>query len=134
MHKLRNTSSLVRFRIGSLLVLLMALSLPAIFGLIGYGIYKGEVKDFVFASIAIAVGLFLVILNFMVSKKAKCPLCTMPPLLTRRCMKHNDAKKLFGSYKLRTACSISFTRKFRCQYCGEDTVMKTRQRRKPPVW
>ncbi len=102
--------------------------------MIAYGIYKGEVKGFFFACMAIAACVFLGILNYIVSIRAKCPLCMSPPLLTRRCIKHNNAKKLFGSYKLRTACAIAFTGKFRCQYCGELTVMKARQKRKPPVW
>ena len=129
MHKLTSSDALRRFRIASLLVLVMFATVPFVIGFALGGLLLGEHRWFLLAGVAMAVGLFCALMNFLLGMRLKCPLCMMPPLLNRHCSKHRNASKMFGSYKLRVACSIIFKRSFRCPYCGEPTAMQVRERR-----
>ena len=69
------------------------------------------------------IALVPVILLFqrILSEQAKCPLCMTPPLVHRDCQRSRNARRLFGSYRLRIACAVLLRGKFTCQYCGEPT-------------
>jgi hypothetical protein len=112
----------------SVFVLLLWMSVPVAVGLLGYGIFSGIDVWLIYAVVSAGVGLACVIFNFMLSGRARCPLCMVPPLQNRRCAKHRNALKLFGSHSLRVALSILFKDKFRCPYCGEPTAMEVRSR------
>ncbi len=128
MHRLPSETVLRRFRIASVVVILMWLSVPAALGLLVYGVFRSEHEWLVYAGGAVGFGLACTVLNFLMSSRLKCPLCMMPPLQNRSCSKHRTALRLFGSHKLHVARSILFRDMFRCPYCGEPTAMEVRAR------
>lgn len=128
MHRLPSHSIVRRFRVASLLVLLMFLSAPVALACIGYGFFSGEHRCLAIAGAVVAAGVFCMVLNFIIAGRLRCPLCMVPPLLNRRCSKHKEAKTLFGSHRLEVAQSILFKGSFRCPYCGEPTAMEVRER------
>jgi heme/copper-type cytochrome/quinol oxidase subunit 1 len=130
MHRLPSHTTLRRFRIASLLVLFMYLSVPMAFGFLCFGFVSGEDGCLAIAGIVVAAGLVCMILSFIMSSRLRCPLCMMPPLQTRRCSKHKSAATLFNSHRLSVAQSILFKDSFRCPYCGEPTAMEVRERRR----
>ena len=58
---------------------------------------------------------------------ARCPLCTVQILLSRRCQRNRNAQRTLGSYRARVARDIVLTRTFRCPYCGEPTQCSPRR-------
>ena len=130
MHRLPSHSTLSRFRIASLLVVVMFVTLPLAIGFLVYGFYFREHHWFNWAGVSLLVGGFLMIVLLIMSGKLRCPLCTMPPLQNRRCAKHRTVKRIFGSHRLKVAQSILMQDSFRCPYCGEPTAMEVRQSRR----
>lgn len=63
--------------------------------------------------------LLLLMFHFMESDKIICPNCRSQILKSRRCGKHRNAKKILGSYTLRVAFQIVFSKRFRCFYCDK---------------
>lgn len=59
-------------------------------------------------------------------RSARCPLCAVPVMAWMGCSKHRQARRLFGSYRLRVALSILFLGHFRCQFCNEPTTLKAK--------
>jgi len=116
------------FRIGSLLVVLMFLSLPVALGFLCYGFASKEHVWFSIAGAVVAAGLVFVTLNFIIGGRARCPLCMVPPLVNRSCSKHRTAISILGSHGLFVAQSVLLKNSFRCPYCGEHTAMQVRQR------
>lgn len=106
----------------------MFFSLPIGLGFLGYGFYMSDYEWFKWAGVSVLIGLFVLLITFVMSSKLRCPLCMMPPLQNRRCSKHRTVKRLFGSHRLSVAHSILFKDSFRCPYCGEPTAMEVRQR------
>lgn len=74
----------------------------------------------------IVVTAIVALLQWMTSSKATCPLCHAKALASNRYSKHRTAKKLFGSYRLRVACSVILKKYFRCPSCGEPTAIQIR--------
>ena len=70
----------------------------------------------------------MAVVHWIVAARVRCPLCFMPPLVNRSCVRNHKAKRLLGSYRLMVAYSVLFVGSFRCPYCGEHTVMKSRRR------
>jgi hypothetical protein len=128
MHRLPSSSTLWRFRVASVLMLLKFLSVPTSASFLCYGFISGENVWMLWAAVALAVGLGCIILNLMISGRLRCPLCMVPPLQNRGCSKHRNATTVLGSHKLTVALSILFKDSFRCPYCGEPTAMEVRQR------
>ncbi len=128
MHRLPSYSSLLRFRIASILLLLKFASFPAALGFLCYGFVSGEHIWMLWAGVAVVAGLGCMLTTFMMSNRLRCPLCMVPPLQNRRCSKHTNAATTLGSHRLRVALCILFIGSFRCPYCGEPTVMEVRQR------
>jgi hypothetical protein len=58
----------------------------------------------------------------------KCPLCRSGPMMSKRCAKHNQARKLFSSYRLRVAATVLLRNRYRCPYCGESTQCRVRDK------
>lgn len=112
----------------SLLVLLMVACVPVAAGFMYYGYHTEDHGWFLWGGVAAGAGVFLLVVNFVMSGKLRCPLCMMPPLQNRRCSKHRTVKRIFGSHRLSVAVSILFKDSFRCPYCGEPTVMEVRER------
>jgi hypothetical protein len=124
MHHLRSRQSVTRFKLVSWLLCLMWLGIVATFGIF---IYSLLAKDKQLASLTlwmILSSLLLGILQWVLSSRPHCPLCLTPPIAHRACSKHRNAKQLFGSYRLRVACSIILRKCFCCPYCGETTAVE----------
>lgn len=130
MHSLPSHTALRRFKVASLLVVLMFLSAPLGLGFLAYGFVITDYKWFTIAGAVVATGIVCMILNLMMSGRLRCPLCMVPPLLNHRCSKHKSAAAFFGSHRLSVALSILFKGSFRCPYCGEPTAMRVRDRGK----
>ncbi len=131
MHRLSSYQVLRRFRIVSLLLLLMFLSLPVAFGLLGYGVFSKDIELMRLAAMVLGLGIFLKMMIYIMSGRLKCPLCLGAPFRNLGCTRHKTAEKLLGSYQAEVAISVLFRDKFRCPYCGERTVMQVRERRRP---
>lgn len=130
MHRLSSHFALWRFTIASLLVVLMFLSAPVALAFVGYGLVSKKYGCLAIAGTVVVAGLVCGILNFIVSARLRCPLCTVQPLIDRRCSKHKSARKLLGSYRLKVALSILHKSCFICPYCGEPTAMQVREHRR----
>lgn len=128
MHRLPSYSSVLRFRVASILLLLAALGLPTGLGFLAAGMLN-DVRSEVFLGIYVLAGALVVFLiQLFVASRARCPLCTIPPLLKKGCQKNRRAKRCFGSYRLRVACGVVFQGAFNCPYCGEPTKLMVRER------
>jgi hypothetical protein len=128
MHRLSSHYVLRRFKITSLFVVLMFLSLPLAVGCVLYGWYADDAAWMKNAGIILAAGLVLKVLAFIIGERLKCPLCMATPLRSLGCAKHRSAQALYGSHKLAVATSVLFEGNFRCPYCGEMTGMHVRER------
>jgi hypothetical protein len=126
MHKMPSTHAIRRIRIAAMLLLAKCLLTPAAAGVL---IHSFVVQDpelsFIGLGMLLLTGL-VVLLQWLVSTRANCPLCMTPVLANKDCMKHRSAKTLLGSHRLRVAVSLLFTGRFRCPYCGEPTVLVVR--------
>lgn len=128
MHRLPSDSTLRRFRVASVILLVMWLCAPTALGMMGYGFFTRKHEWFGWGGLAVIVGIGCMLLVFMLSGRLRCPLCMMPVMQNRRCSKHRNAGKLLGSYRLKVAMTVLFKDSFRCPYCGEPTAMEVRQR------
>lgn len=128
MHKLPSSDTLRRFRVASLLILVMFVALPSAVGFALAGMLLEEMRWFVFAGVSVGIVLFCLTVNLALGARLRCPLCMVPPLQNRGCSKHRIAGRMLGSYRLKVAHSIMFKDSFRCPYCGEPTSMEVRQR------
>ncbi len=128
MHRLPSSSTVIRFRCAAFLLCLIFLLVPTAFAILARSIFTLE-QELAFAGLGIlGVTLAIALYQRILSARARCPLCMMPPLVRQGCAKHRSARKLFGSHRLRVAAAIVFKGSFRCPYCGEPTAMKVRQR------
>lgn len=130
MHRLPSESVLRRFRIASVLVLLMWLSAPVAVGLLVCGLFFADHELLVWSGGCVVFGVVAMIVSFVVTSRLRCPLCMVQPLQNKGCSKHRNARTLFGSHRLKVAQSILVHDSFRCPYCGEPTVMEARKRRR----
>ena len=69
----------------------------------------------------------LQLFHFMESGKIICPNCRSQILKSRRCAKHRNAKKLFGSHSLRIAFQVTFSNKFHCHFCDSTYQWRGKQ-------
>jgi DNA-directed RNA polymerase subunit RPC12/RpoP len=127
MHRLRSKAILRRFRLTSCLVVINALGLIPAFGFLSYGVLKHYVQWIALGGAILGGVLLLMIFNMIMTSRLRCPLCMVPPLQNRGCSKHRDVQRIFGSHRLKVATSILGSGYFTCPYCGEKTVMKTRE-------
>lgn len=128
MHRLPNKSILWRYRFASCALFLMILGLIPAFGVLGYGVLKRDVP-WIEISGCIFVGIILlVIFNWLLTSRLRCPLCMVSPLQNRGCSKHRNVQRIMGSHRLKVAKSILVEGHFFCPYCGEQTAMEVRSR------
>jgi hypothetical protein len=129
MHRFSSQSAIMRVKLASLLLCLKYLLTPLAGGILIYSIAKGNEQ---LTWIAIGLGIVtmvLVLTQWVLAAKTRCPLCLTPVLATKGCSKHRNAKTLFGSHRLRVALSALFKGRFYCPYCHEPSVLQVRQRR-----
>jgi hypothetical protein len=131
MHRLPSKAALRNLRLGTVFLLLFGLALMVFVGLGLAAILTRDpavVRVFLYTGGAVPL---LGLLYLIFGSRTKCPLCMNPPLRPRRCQKHRNAKKLFGSYRLRVAFSVFSRGNFVCPHCGEPTLLEVRDRRRP---
>jgi hypothetical protein len=128
MHRFPSNSSVSRFRFAALLFIVRSL-LP----LVGLPLLLWAVFTHERIWLAVALGVLaafpmVALVQWIAASKVRCPLCMVPPMVSRGCSKNRRARRLLGSYRLRVAVSALVLGNFRCQYCGEPTQMKARER------
>lgn len=132
MHRFQSTSTIYRVRFAALFLWLRSILIPVVVISLIYGLIKEEPghHELVYLAIGLA-GLTVVvsIIQWVLASKTRCPLCMTPVLANKACSKHRNAKKLFGSYRLRVATSVLLKGSFHCPYCHEPSVLKVRERR-----
>ena len=129
MHRLRSKSSIFHFRLSAFLLCLECLLVPTAFGFL---IDSIVLKNKEFPTMALVLGglaFIVMIIQWIMSQRTRCPLCQTPVLAVKGCSKHRSARTLFGSYRLRVALAILFRGWFHCPYCHEPTAMEVRSRK-----
>lgn len=130
MHRFSSQSSIARFRFAALLFWFRYLVPIVGVPLLGWCILTDNDEWFRVAVGMLAATPVLVVLQWLIAARVRCPLCLAPPLLHKGCSKNRKARTLFFSYRLRVATTGLFLGFFRCQYCGEPTELKVRERRR----
>ena len=130
MHRLHSRSALRSFRLGTLLMLLFSATLLAAMLLGVLGLIYGDSRLLHWFLITIAATPVIGAAYLAVGFRARCPLCMNPPIVPRRCQKHLNARRLFGSHRIRVATSIVLTGTFTCPYCGEKTSLELHESRR----
>ncbi len=128
MHRLHSQSSLFRFRLVAYLLFLGPAVMTAGLVMLLYTIFVSHQDKLLYAALLMAAGFTLIIVQWVTSIRARCPLCLTPALAKKACSKNRNAKTLLGSYRMRAAASIIFRNRFRCPYCNEPTVLEVRPR------
>ncbi|MEO7098881.1 MAG: hypothetical protein ABI162_05935 [Luteolibacter sp.] len=129
MHRLPSKSTVYRFRLAAFLVCAKGILAAASVGTL---IYSIAISNRELTIIGIGLGMVTVvsiILQWLLSARTRCPLCLTPVLADKDCSKHRNARKLFGSYRLRVALGILFRGTFKCPYCHEPTSVEARPKR-----
>lgn len=130
MHKFPSTYAIRRIRLAALLLGAKCLLFPAALGVLIYAVaIENQQLTYYGLGLLILTGI-TVIFQWHLASRANCPLCQTPVLADKGCVKHRNAKPLFGSHRLRVALSVLFLNQFRCPYCGEPSVMQVRDSRR----
>ncbi len=101
----------------SLFMIFRTLALIACIVFFILGAYNQDIFFLYISGGCLALLLLLQMIHSMENSKIVCPNCRSQIMLVRSCAKHRDAKKLLGSYSLRLAMQVVFTKTFRCQHC-----------------
>jgi hypothetical protein len=128
MHRFRSHSIIARFRIVSLLIFLKLLMIPTSLGMIFYALFENDKPLLVKGTAASGLTICVAVTQWLLAARTRCPLCLTPVLAQKACAKNRNARKLFGSYRIRVAVGVLFKGSFRCPYCNEPTAMEVRDR------
>jgi hypothetical protein len=129
MHRFQSESVIRRFRLAAFLFCLKLTLYPLAGGVLIYSLWKSD-RELTIVSIGLlALTVLVVILQWLVSARARCPLCLTPVLAAKKCSKHRNARPFLGSYRLRAALAILFRGWFHCPYCNEPCAMEVRSPR-----
>lgn len=131
MHRPQSINQIYRFRIAAVLICARCILLSAAFVLMLTGVCIYDPYLIYIGTGAGISGGFLAIIQWMVARKAKCPLCQTPILADKACSRHREAKTMFGSYHARVTLAIIFKNQFCCPYCNERTRLQQRNYDKP---
>lgn len=128
MHRFQSSSAIQRFRLASFLVFLKYLLIPTALGVLAWSLVQND-RRLTFVALGIGgVALLATLIQWIISTKTRCPLCMVPVLGSNGCSKNRNARRLFGSYRLRVAVSSLFRGHFRCPYCNEPSALQVRSR------
>ena len=128
MHRFQSKTTIIRFRLAALLLVLKCLLIPVVVGLLIYSLLEND-HHLIF--LAMGLGLTTVLmgmLQWMLASRTRCPLCMTPVLASKGCAKHRHARSFLGSYRLRVALAVLFRDSFLCPYCHEKSAMLVRSR------
>lgn len=128
MHRFQSKSAIVRLRFAAIFLCLKWIMIVAAAGVLAYSLFKHD-RELTFVAMGLAgLAILVVIVQWVLASKTRCPLCLTPVLASKRCSKHRNAKKLLGSYRLRVALMVLFKGRFHCPYCHEPSVLEVRER------
>lgn len=127
MHHLSSRRAVARCKLASWSLLTLFLLLLTTFGTTACAFILENHLLMLAALWCIAGTSMVALFQWLVAVSVRCPLCRSLALARDTCSKHRSAKRLFGSHRLRVACTIIFMKYFRCPYCGEPTSIKVRQ-------
>ena len=128
MHRFRSKSVIRCFKLAAYLLCLKYIMCPVAAALLIYSLMKGD-RDLTIISIGlIGFTLVVIVAQWMVAGRTRCPLCMTPVLAPKACAKHRNARPLLGSYRLRVALGILSRDSFLCPYCHEPSAMEVRTR------
>lgn len=128
MHQFRSKSTILRFRVTALLLVLKCVMIPLVGGMLVYS-YIGKYHDL--AIFALGLGFIMVLMGFLqwlLGFRTRCPLCMTPVLGSKTCSKHRLARSFLGSFRLRVALAVLIRGSFMCPYCNEQSAMVVRSR------
>lgn len=129
MHRFQSRSCIIRFKFAAFLLCLKYLLAPLSAGVLGYSFITGD-RTLTFIAIGIGVlTLLVVLLQWSIASRTRCPLCLTPVLASNGCSKHHRAQTLLGSHRLHVALAALFKGSFLCPYCHEPTAMEVRIKR-----
>lgn len=128
MHQFRSKSTVLRFRLNALLLVLKYAVVPVISGLLVYSFYKSDHGLAIFTLGLGFITLVMGILQWLMASRTRCPLCMTPVLGSKVCSKHRHARSFLGSFRLRVALAVLFRGSFLCPYCDEKSAMEVRLR------
>ena len=128
MHRFPTQSSVFRCRFAALLFIFRWLSPVVGFPILVWAMAVDDLEWFMIGLVVVVALPVVIVVQWIVASRVRCPLCLTPPLLDRRCSKNQKATQFLFSYRLNVALSALFLGRFRCPYCGEPTVMKSRRR------
>lgn len=126
MHRLPTKSALWRYRLASCLLFFLIIGLFPAVGVLVYGVITRDIPCITISGYIFGGLILLLLFNFILTSKLRCPLCLVSPLQNRGCSKHRDVQRIFGSHRLKVAKSILVEGHFSCPYCGEMTAMEIR--------
>lgn len=134
MHRFHSRYALNRFKAAAWLLAFKWLLLAASVVVTGYALLDFEIRLAVAGLCAFVLSGVITLVQWVVATQARCPLCMIQPLAVRKCARNRNAKRLFGSCRLRVAFSIILLNRFLCPYCGEPAVLEVRGAylRRPP--
>ena len=120
MHHLRHRGMARALKLGSLSYGIAFTAALSFLGTLAYTLLQKDERAVpllaIFAGVAIVFG----ISSMFFGSRARCQLCQTTLVLPHKCTKHQNARKLLGSYRLRMTASIIFSDRFKCPYCGEN--------------
>lgn len=128
MHQFRSNSPVFWIRISALSFFLWVISAVVLAGLTGYAVWHSSHEMMLMVLTGIGVFVLTWLLYMLAASLCKCPLCRSGPMSSKRCVRHRNARRLFGSYRMRVAAGVLFTNHFRCPYCGEPTRCQVKKR------
>ncbi len=130
MHKFSSNYSIRRIRLAALLLGAKYLLSAAAAGVLLYSLMISDQELANYGLVIMAAAILAVISQWMVARRASCPLCMTSVLARKGCAKHRTARPLLGSHRLRVAFSVLFLGRFRCPYCGEASLLQVREGRR----
>ena len=128
MHRFPSKHSVTRFRLAALLLAFKYLLLLASVVLVPSSLFIHSRQMTYAGLICLALAGLTLIIQCQVASRANCPLCVTPVLAVKSCVKHRNARRLLGSYRLRVTLAVLFLNRFRCPYCGECSLLQPRER------
>ena len=128
MHQPRSPRTARAMNLGARALILLTIAKLATVVLLGYAIYSGE-RPFALAALgSFVAGLLLFIAYRVFAASAYCPLCRGPILSGSGAQRNRNARRSFGSHRLRVALDITFSNAFVCPYCNESTLCLPKER------
>lgn len=124
MHRLSSPHDVTRFKLASWGLVMMSLLIVTTLGMTACAFVIDDLRLMQLALCLIVLSGVMALVQWLLSSRARCPLCRSQAIARDTSSKHRSAKRLFGSYRLQVAATIIFMKNFRCPYCGEPTSVE----------